>query len=467
MDLPALKPSGFLKLIDKTADIAVLLDAKNRIADVSMVRSELALMGCERWLGKAMTDVVTPESVGKIQELIQACREDADSHWRHVNHPVPGMEDMAIQYIGMPLDKGQVLLMGRDMQSLALLQRRLVETQQSMERDFVRLRHVESRYRILLDTSREPVMLIDANTDKVSEANIAAQALARDHQRRLVGRDVLDCFEESSRDVLKAALRMAMTNGRIEMCRATPLGSSAECSVSCVMFRQENGAQLLLRLFPLDAPSAAPLRAGEHEPLDELLRRAPVGVLCTDRQGRIHDANEEFLQLVGALSVGQLQGQPIEDWLGRNSVDWGVINTHLRQMHPVRGFATELKTLSGLNIQVEISAVALSESDASYAFFVRDVERQRVLESPSASTALAGQLSELSSLVGRMPIKDIVGETTDMIERSCIQSALTLTQNNRASAAEMLGLSRQSLYVKLRRFGMLADDEKIDPSLKV
>ena len=147
MDLPALKPSGFLKLIDKTADIAVLLDAKNRIADVSLVRSELALMGCERWLGKAMTDVVTPESVGKIQELIQACLEDADSHWRHVNHPVPGMEDMAIQYIGMPLDKGQVLLMGRDMQSLALLQRRLVETQQSMERDFVRLRHVESRDR--------------------------------------------------------------------------------------------------------------------------------------------------------------------------------------------------------------------------------------------------------------------------------------------------------------------------------
>ena len=154
-------------------------------------------------------------------------------------------------------------------------------------------------------------------------------------------------------------------------------------------------------------------------------------------------------------------GQPIEDWLGRNSVDWGVINTHLRQMHPVRGFATELKTLSGLNVQVEISAVSLTESDESYAFFVRDVERQRVIESPSASPALAGQLSELSSLVGRMPIKDIVGETTDMIERSCIQSALTLTQNNRASAAEMLGLSRQSLYVKLRRFGMLTEDEKI------
>ncbi len=462
MDLPALKPSGLLKLIDKTADIALLLDADNRIVDVSMVRSELNLLGAERWLGKRLTEVVTPESVGKITELLQVCRSDADSGWRQVNHPVPGMEDVAIQYAGMVLDKaGQLLLLGRDMQALSLLQRRLVETQQSMERDFVRLRHVESRYRILLDTSREPVLLVDANSDKVSDANMAAQAMVRDGQRRLIGRDVLDCFEDSSRDDLKAALRMALATGRIEVCRARPVGATADCSVSCIMFRQENGAQLLLRMFPLDQASPAKALPGSAEPLDELLRRAPVGLLLTDRQGRIQDANEEFLQLVGALSAGQLQGQPIEDWLGRNSVDWGVISTHLRQLHPVRGFATELKTLSGLNVPIEISAISISEPEGAYAFFVRDVERQRVIESPSASPALAGQLSELSSLVGRMPIKDIVGETTDMIERSCIQSALTLTQNNRASAAEMLGLSRQSLYVKLRRFGMLTEDEKI------
>jgi DNA-binding NtrC family response regulator len=41
----------------------------------------------------------------------------------------------------------------------------------------------------------------------------------------------------------------------------------------------------------------------------------------------------------------------------------------------------------------------------------------------------------------------------------CIEAALQLTHDNRASAAEMLGLSRQSLYVKLRRFGMIADNE--------
>ncbi len=45
-------------------------------------------------------------------------------------------------------------------------------------------------------------------------------------------------------------------------------------------------------------------------------------------------------------------------------------------------------------------------------------------------------------------------ESTDLIERLCIEAALELTGDNRASAAEMLGLSRQSLYVKLRRYGL-------------
>jgi DNA-binding NtrC family response regulator len=41
-----------------------------------------------------------------------------------------------------------------------------------------------------------------------------------------------------------------------------------------------------------------------------------------------------------------------------------------------------------------------------------------------------------------------------VIERLCIEAALELTNDNRATAAEMLGLSRQSLYVKLRRYGL-------------
>ena len=63
-------------------------------------------------------------------------------------------------------------------------------------------------------------------------------------------------------------------------------------------------------------------------------------------------------------------------------------------------------------------------------------------------------VEQFTDLVGRVPLKNLVRETTDLIERLCIEAALELTRDNRASAADMLGLSRQGLYAKLRRYGL-------------
>jgi DNA-binding NtrC family response regulator len=70
-------------------------------------------------------------------------------------------------------------------------------------------------------------------------------------------------------------------------------------------------------------------------------------------------------------------------------------------------------------------------------------------------------VEQLTQLIGRVSMKEIVRESTDLIERLCIEAALTLTGNNRASAADILGLSRQSLYSKLHRYGLgnLEDSE--------
>jgi DNA-binding NtrC family response regulator len=48
----------------------------------------------------------------------------------------------------------------------------------------------------------------------------------------------------------------------------------------------------------------------------------------------------------------------------------------------------------------------------------------------------------------------MVRESTDIFERLAIEAALRLTNDNRASAAQILGLSRQGLYMKLRRYGI-------------
>ena len=71
---------------------------------------------------------------------------------------------------------------------------------------------------------------------------------------------------------------------------------------------------------------------------------------------------------------------------------------------------------------------------------------------------LATAVEQLTALVGRVSLPDLVRDTTDLVERHLIKAALELTGDNRTSAAEILGLSRQSLYVKLRRHGLQADE---------
>jgi transcriptional regulator PpsR len=268
---------------------------------------------------------------------------------------------------------------------------------------------------------------------------------------------VRDCFEADSQAEIQSLLRMALATGRIEMCSAHPMGAGGSWTVSATVFRQEGGPQFLLRLSVRDGQTERP-GAGPSAALSEAMERFPDGWLLTDTQGVVKSVNDEGMALLGLTASSQVVGHPLERWLLRGGVDWGVLSTNLRQQLPVRNFATEVRTLSGLTLPVEISAVSLNRPEPLYAFFLRDIERRHPGASP-VTQSLAGTLSDIAQLVGRRPIKDIVGEAVDSIERMCIESALQLTHDNRASAAEMLGLSRQSLYVKLRRFGMIADSE--------
>ncbi|MFN9728489.1 transcriptional regulator PpsR [Acidovorax sp.] len=457
MKLPSLDPSTFSRLLGVVSDVTLVMDLQGVIEDVSTGRDTMAALGCQAWVGRRWIDTVTTESRIKIQEMLQSKGTPDLMLWRHVNHVSPLGNEVALQYVLLPLDGGKFLALGRDLESLAELQRRLVETQQSMERDYLRLRHIEARYRVLFDTSSEAVLMVDASSQRVLEANVGAQSLLKETGKRLVGRDIRECFEGDSQGEVQSLLRTALATGRIEICSARVAGLPSAWTVSATVFRQEGGAQFLVRLVTRDAVTQSP-DAGASETLSEAMERFPGGWLLTDTSGVIKSVNEESMALLGLTASSQVVGQNLERWLLRGSVDWGVFNTSLRQQLPVRNFATGVRTLSGMTLPVEVSAVYLARPEPTYAFFVRDMDRRLqggVLTAPSRATPFA----DLTQLVGRRPIKDIVGETVDTIERMCIEAALELTHNNRASAAEMLGLSRQSLYVKLRRFGMVAEAE--------
>ncbi len=116
-------------------------------------------------------------------------------------------------------------------------------------------------------------------------------------------------------------------------------------------------------------------------------------------------------------------------------------------------------------IRPEISAAAVSGGGRPIlCFAIRNVgvrlnmgRQASQVETSSATLAgrpLSRSVEQLTELIGRVSLKDLVRESTEVIERLAIEAALELTNDNRASAAEMLGLSRQSLYVKMHRYGI-------------
>jgi len=464
MNYTDLEASTFYKLLGLVSDVSLVINSKGIVEDVSTGQDTMATLGCHSWLGKRWIDTVTSESKRKIEDLLVAQPEDQNLLWRHVNHPLPAGGEFAIQYISVALKGHKLLAVGRNLERLAELQRRLIETQQSMERDFLRLRHIEARYRVLFETSPEAVLMVDTQSYRLIEANAGAQSLFKDAGKRLVGRDLRDCMEPESQGEVQSLLRTALASGRIEMCSATLQGSALPVTVSATVLRQEGGAQFLVRLAQRESSAASDLTVDASVVLSQAMEHFPDGWLLTDTSGMVRSLNEEGMALFGLTAASQVVGQYLESWLIRGAVDWGVLNTSLKQQIPVRNFATELRTLSGMTLPVEISGVYLAKPEPLFVMFVRDLNR-RSQSSNHQSQPSPNPFADLSQLVGRRPIKDIVSETVDTIERMCIEAAIKLTNNNRASAAEMLGLSRQSLYVKLRKFGISSENDlDMDPA---
>jgi transcriptional regulator PpsR len=442
-------------LIAVATDVALVIDAGGIIRDVAVGSDELAVEGYVDWIGQPWVDTVTIESRRKIEEMLRDAAAKTPARWRQVNHPSSRGDDMPMLYSAVQVgSKGRVIAVGRNLRSIATLQQKLLDVQQSMERDYLRLRHAETRYRLLFQMASEAVLIIDAGTQRVVEANPAAAQLLEETARRLVGRPFPEGFDAPSTQALQSLLAAVRAAGSADEVRVRLLEGRREFMVNTSMFRQDNASLFLVRLSPITTdPGAGPMPRAQTR-LSDIVDSLPDGFVVTDVEGRIITANRAFLDLIQLATEEQARDESVERWLGRPGVDLNVLLANLRQHGSVRMFATTLRGEYGANTEIEISAVSAPNTEPPcLGFTVRNIMRRPVVENRSQH-ALPRSVEQLTELVGRVSLKELVRETTDVIERLCIEAALELTGDNRASAAEMLGLSRQSLYVKLRRYGL-------------
>jgi transcriptional regulator PpsR len=455
------------KLIAAAADVALIIDDQGVIRDLAFGSEDLLREGYYEWLGKPWADTVTIESRPKVEALLRDSRANAAPRWRHINHPSADGADLPLSYsaIALPQQSGRgkagvrSVVFGRDLRANAALQQRLISAQQAMERDYWRLRHMETRYRSLFQVAAEAVLILDAVSGKLEEANPAALALFGAEASR-PGWMLSDSFEfdaaAKTTASVPAMLGRVSATGHGESVNARLAGQPGEMRVSASLFRQEKTAHLLVRVAPLDASRGIGESSGQSALL-KLIESAPDAFVVTDLDGLIMTANHAFIDLAQLATETQVRGQSLERWLGRTGVDLNVLITNLRQRGAVRLFATVMRGEYGASTEVEISGVAVTEGEQPcLGFTIRDVSRRLAAEVRTTGTGreMPRSVGQMTELVGRVPLKDIVRDTTDLIEQLCIEAALELTHDNRASAAEMLGLSRQSLYVKLRRFNI-------------
>ncbi len=451
--LGALAPEAAARVAAAAGDVAMVLDRDGVIRDLAFNSDDLERDAAEAWLDRPWLDTVTIESRPKVDALLRESGAAGRLRWREINQVTPANPSMMVRFTAVAAGRdGQVIAIGRDDRAVAAVQQRLVQAQQALERDYDRLREAEGRYRLLFRQSGEAVLVVDALPRRVVEANPAAERLLGEERPDLVDQGFPGLFDAGSRDEAASLIALAQSTAGPRPASMRLLSRGRPLLASASLFRQDRTSYALVRLVAEEGAEAASAEIGPD--LNAVLERMPDAFVLADADMQVMQVNAAFLDLAGLGSPAQAVGRPLSDLFGRAGLERNLLLDALREHGSLRNFRTLLRDPYGRSQDVEVSGAAAPHGGAVvYGLTLRAVDR-RLEERPHAAPELRRSVERLTELVGRMTLKELVRETTDLVERLCIEAALELTRNNRASAAEVLGLSRQSLYSKLHRFGI-------------
>ena len=457
--IPLIEPQFLSSIISAASDLAMVVSADNQILSV-LTNTNIAPFGnLSHWEGQTFTDVLTVESVGKFHSAmdIMQASEDAKTS-AELNHQDGADWQFPISYTFHRIGhQGAVLLLGRDLRPIAETQQQLVQTQIALEKGYEARRGFDARFRSMLTRVKDAVVFVSVPDGRIEDLSGAAADLLSGTVDSLKGSAIAQSFRDRRRgEFMDALMGIGGKEPGLEI-RAELKKSEQSVLIEPTLFRAAGERLILCRIVPLSDRGADGTAPPTH--LDAFFTDAADAILFTDGKGVIEAVNDSFLDLADVASERQIIGRNLADFLGHGQIDLNVLIENAQRTGQMRLYAANLVNELGIRRPVEVSATALRDLDPQQMVFVlRDSERSENVRQPVNDASGEHAQRSVMDLVGSAPLKEIVAETTDVVEKICIETAVNLTRNNRVAAAEMLGLSRQSLYVKLRKYGMLAKD---------
>jgi transcriptional regulator PpsR len=450
--LSALAPELASTMARVASDIALVIDQDGVIRNVAEGSTPLA-PSCAEWVGQRWVDTVTGETRVKIERLLAEVQTSGVARRREVNHPGrPGSDDIPVAWAAVRLgESGPVVAVGRDLRAVAAIQQRFVAAQQELERDYWRRRQAESRYRLLFQAASDAVLVLDAGTLSVLDANDAALDLLGLAVGTLVGRPLPDCVPAAARPAVMELLASARATGRAGEIRLRALGGGGVADVLATPFRAADGQQLLVR-----ARRDASADAGAPPAVAEFVEQTPDAVVITDSSGRIQFANRAFVTFAGQAHETQLKGRPLPELLGDAKGLWRALLVRTRVQGVMSRTSLEVRLAGAPPLAVDATSTLMAEGEQEcIGFTLRPAANPISVPLPPADDLLQG-LAELSSQLGRTPLPDLLAEFNRVAEKHLIESAVMRAGGRTHVAAEMLGVTPESLQLRLRRHGLSA-----------
>jgi transcriptional regulator PpsR len=423
-------------------DVTLLLDGDGVIQEVTLSQAALGEQ-TQPWLGRPWAETLTNLASDQVRRFLADAADTGVSAFGPVTQAFPSGLELPMEYTAVRLGKrGSLLAVGKCVQAVLTLQTRLAAVQSAREQDYWRLREVETRYRLLFDSTNDAVLMLQADTLRVVDANPAALRSFGFG----AGHDLLSEFGTVDRAALLDLLSRVRDQGRVPGILVHMGAAYRSWTLRATLSQTDQGPAFLLQFTRVGADPAG----AKNEPpivADAYIDRLPDGFLIIDRLGLVRRVNPAFVEMTQGGDEKAMLGQNLGDWLQQPGLP--ALLSVLDRSGVVRALGAKLVSGGGALTDIEISAAGNAAGQApGIAMIVRSMPPAFGRATPPPGVAAIARL-------GAVPLNQLVQEATEAIEHDCIEAALAQAGGNRSAAAVLLGMSRQSLYVKLHRYGLL------------
>lgn len=205
----------------------------------------------------------------------------------------------------------------------------------------------------------EPMLIIDADTDAIVEANPAAAALLRSPSESLIGRTLASAFTATGAGVIAACVSVVKAVGSAVTASVRTRNGGFDLQLRLSLCRTPAAAYLLVRLEPTH-PQNTTGNPAPHSTVCRALDAAHFGFVMTDADLRIEYANQGFIELIGGPTRA---GDLVTKWLRLTHTDLFALTTQRALRQAMTRLTAQLRTVRSRR-RVEVYAVAVPDTHA-------------------------------------------------------------------------------------------------------